>query len=162
MGESVRTNVAISLLMGTTREHYNEMRQECLKAYKLEEHDLPTFYYITKFRPKMDKGILDGTIECYKKLAREGKLKKETSTTDMTLKKKNKIEKRYFCKIKGTILDLMTHLFEKCERMFGVDFWKKSNNVYDNKLLVQLTADRSRHIEMQEGCQYYFFQFQYH
>ena len=35
--------------------------------------------------------------------------------------------------------------------MFGVDFWKKSNNVYDNRLLVQLTADGARHMETQEG-----------
>ena len=113
MEESVGTNVAISLLMGTTREHYNEMRQECLEAHKLEEHDLFTFYYVTKFRQKMDKGILDKTIECYKKLSREGTLKMEASNTDITLTKKNKIEKRYFCKIKGTIPDPLNHLFEK-------------------------------------------------
>ena len=53
------------------------MRKEILKAYKLEEHDLPTFYYVTKFRAKMEKGILNETIECYKELSREGILKKK-------------------------------------------------------------------------------------
>ena len=76
MEESVRKNVAISFLMASTRENYNLMRQECLETYKLQEHDLPIFYYITKFFPKIDKGILDNTIEFYKKIAREGKFKK--------------------------------------------------------------------------------------
>ena len=120
MEKSVGKPLAVSMLMSTTRKDFNNIRKQILETYQLQDHDIPTFYYITKERPNMEKGEMDSILEAYSILTREFKLNQATLDKSETVK--NKIEKRFFCKIKSSLADLLVLLLEKCERLFGKDF----------------------------------------
>ena len=60
------------------------MRSEISTAYKLQDQELPIFYYITKYFPKIVKGILEEIPYYYQILARETKLKKLAIKKEMT------------------------------------------------------------------------------
>ena len=99
----------------------------------------------------MEKGEMDSILEAYSILTREYKLNQATLDKSETVK--NKIEKRFFCKIKTSLAGLLVLLLEKCERLFGKDFWipANTNNQYDNQFIVQVSDDGARHQETQEG-----------
>ena len=74
---SVGKPLAISMLIASTRNDYNDMRNKCLECYKLQNHELLTFYYNMKKRPKMVNGVIDSIKEPYTILSREHCLAKE-------------------------------------------------------------------------------------
>ena len=53
INSSVGWKVAVAFMLETTREGYNRLRQVVLDTFKLAKHDFLTFYYITKYRPKV-------------------------------------------------------------------------------------------------------------
>ena len=118
--KSVGKPLAVFMLMSTTQKDFNNIRKQILETYQLQDHDIPTFYYITKERPNMEKGEMDTILEAYSILTREFKLNQAILDKSETVK--NKIEKRFFCKIKSSLADLLVLLFEKCEYLFGKNF----------------------------------------
>ena len=50
---SIRKDLAIDLLQGTTQGQYNKIRAGIIKLNNLNNEDVPTYYYITKGWPTM-------------------------------------------------------------------------------------------------------------
>ena len=118
METSVGKPLAISMLIASTRNDYNDMRNKCLECYKLQDHELPTFYYITMQHPKMVKGVIDSIKEPYKILGREYRLAQEARKKEAETKK-DKMKAQYYCEIKGLLADCVVHLLEKYEHVFS-------------------------------------------
>ena len=49
MKQSVIWNIAIAFLFEATQEGYNRLRNVVLVPFKLADHDLPSYYYVTKY-----------------------------------------------------------------------------------------------------------------
>ena len=57
MMDSKGKSVAVKLLMSANKTNYGKIRDEFIESFKLDNHDLPTYYYMTLHRPKFVKGI---------------------------------------------------------------------------------------------------------
>lgn len=117
MENLIRKKLGITLLVGTNSVNFSWIRTEILETYKLENHALPTYHYMTKHWPNLDCGVV--TINpLYSILTREYLLRK-AKRTDVSETKKNKKYVQYFAKLKLTLAKGLLHIFKKCERKLG-------------------------------------------
>ena len=58
MIDSKGKSVAVKLLMLANKTNYGKIRDEFIESFKLDNHNLPTYYYITLHYPKFIKGII--------------------------------------------------------------------------------------------------------
>ena len=149
--DSLGFDIGVSLLQSTTRTDFEIIRNKIINKCKLEDEDVPTFYYMTKGRPKVTHGeqpILDD----YKILSRESKINKDNNNKLSETKKK--IQKKYYARLSDVSFSShLLHMLQKCERKFDNDcFWNKNeSDEQNNNLLVMISADGAENQSTEEG-----------
>ena len=91
MENSIGKKLAISLLVGTNTTHYAKIRNDILETFKLDNHCVPTYWYMTKHCPRLESGIMN-IHPAYSILTREYELKKE-KRSDLSETKKIRLLK---------------------------------------------------------------------
>lgn len=76
---SVGWNVAVALLLEATRSGFRRLRRVIVDTFSLAEHDLPTYYYVTKYQPKIQNDLFEVDHQ-YAPLTQEKILKKAKRT----------------------------------------------------------------------------------
>ena len=136
--------------MEATRGGFNRLRKVVLETFKLKPEDIPTYYYITKFCPKIEQGIFQ-ILNMFSFLIREYTLNKATTKSGKSslndIPKKNKVKKQYCGRIKCSLAKSLEHIFEKIERRLDDPMVFKKVD----KLMVIFAADGARHQVTQEG-----------
>ena len=54
---SIGWNSAIAILMESSKEGFNRIRSVLLSAFNLESYLIPSYYYVTKHRPKVNIAV---------------------------------------------------------------------------------------------------------
>ena len=112
--------------MESSKEGFNRIRNALLKAFDFENHLIPSYYYVTRHRPKVNSAIFQ-VADCLSFLTRESQLKKKATTTGKKhmndiLEKDKRGGKNYIARLYGSIEDNILHLLEKIERVLGDNF----------------------------------------
>lgn len=63
-------------MLESNNEGFNHIRKALMDAFKLETHKIPSYYYVTKYRPKIFSSLFE-VDESFSYLTRESKLKKK-------------------------------------------------------------------------------------
>ena len=146
MENSCGWSVGVAFLMEATRNGYYRLRDAVRKAYQLEDTNIPTYYYLTKFRPKLNHFIMN-INNLFTHLSREKKLKTVSnkigkSSLSDDVPTKNKCPNRYLGQLKCSLAQNIEHMFNKVERLFDDDnFFTQLNE----PILILCSLDGSRH-----------------
>jgi len=133
-----------TILLESSTKGYANLRKAITEYHNQDIKSLPSLYLATKYHVPMDSGILD-VCEEYKCLMpkKDIMLIEKSSDENDYIGKKNKVHRKYFCKINASYKKIYSFLYEKVKKRI------KSEGLRD--LVMFDSFDGANHLETIKG-----------